>query len=833
MRRRARLPGAHTLTLLLALALALAACDDAAKSDAPDSGAVGTAVTPTSPAAATVFSPSKPPPPAQTPPPTPSPTPNANALQGSALHAWHNGDDAQATVLYNHALAQLDPLSADGMRVRFALARLQAKTDATAAINTFQMLAADAASNGNPELGALAHTWVGRLLLQTNPPSPAKALAATQALSQALALSPNSALAPYWWVWMGDGLMQMQQPQRAVAAYQQTLAPGWAPNTATEFARREKLALAYRNSQNFAGALQQHESILAQAKIPAYIASIKWEVSQDLLATGNAQRAHALWQDLIKNHAQTPAAALALQALLNASQPVDELQRGIVNLHAKNFSAAREAFRRAIQIDDGRADDVRLWAARNYLQLNDVQGAFRNLDQIIAANPSRSTKATEAHAEKVKYFADAEDLVSAQIEFALLLQATANSAKDATVLFSVGNALLRRPALFGLAVQAFYAVAAAQFDEKLGADALLRAAMLHYRLGQHTNTISATQLLQSKYPRSEWQPQALLWQGKAYLAAGNVVSGQAALQTAVQTSPDSYAGIRANALLVNAPPLLAGARFNVSASIDEQVAAEQWLQSWLSPTRVLTDTPALRDVRFARGTQLAQMGLEAEALSEFMGLLNDFAHDPVAMYRLAVHLRDLRLYRLSIACAEALMRLSPFPTPAALPKFVARLIYPAYYADLVLVHAQEFGIDPALVFAVIRQESLFEALAESTAAAQGLMQVIPSTGAEIHRELGWPPNYTTRDLTRPFVSVRFGAYYLSKQRRAFDGDWYAALAAYNGGAGNALRWLERSGDAINPRDPDVFYGLISFEETQRYVRLVTTNYAMYRRLYGN
>jgi soluble lytic murein transglycosylase len=173
------------------------------------------------------------------------------------------------------------------------------------------------------------------------------------------------------------------------------------------------------------------------------------------------------------------------------------------------------------------------------------------------------------------------------------------------------------------------------------------------------------------------------------------------------------------------------------------------------------------------------------------------------------------------------MRASPFPTASALPKFVAQLLYPIYYDDLVTQYAQEFNIDPLLVFSVIRQESLFESFAESSAAAQGLMQVIPTTGAEIARELGWPPNYTERDLTRPYVSVRFGAYYLSKQKRVFEGDVYAALAAYNGGAGNALRWQERSGP-----DPDVFFSVISFDETKLYVRNIATNYALYRRIYN-
>ena len=69
------------------------------------------------------------------------------------------------------------------------------------------------------------------------------------------------------------------------------------------------------------------------------------------------------------------------------------------------------------------------------------------------------------------------------------------------------------------------------------------------------------------------------------------------------------------------------------------------------------------------------------------------------------------------------------------------------------------------------------------------MQIVPATGSEVAKNLGWPDNFTTDDLYRPLVSIRLGAHYLDRQRDAFDGDMFAALAAYNGGPGNAQVWL--------------------------------------------
>lgn len=107
------------------------------------------------------------------------------------------------------------------------------------------------------------------------------------------------------------------------------------------------------------------------------------------------------------------------------------------------------------------------------------------------------------------------------------------------------------------------------------------------------------------------------------------------------------------------------------------------------------------------------------------------------------------------------------------------------------------------------------------------MQIIPSTGGQIVSQLGWPPNYDEQDLYRPDVSVAFGVHYLAKNRDLLDGDLYAALAAYNGGPGNALEWKRLAGE-----DPDLFLETVRFEETRNYIRNIYEIYVIYKRLYG-
>ena len=158
--------------------------------------------------------------------------------------------------------------------------------------------------------------------------------------------------------------------------------------------------------------------------------------------------------------------------------------------------------------------------------------------------------------------------------------------------------------------------------------------------------------------------------------------------------------------------------------------------------------------------------------------------------------------------------------------FLRQLAYPTYFDDLVVAEASERTVDPLLVYSVIRQESLFQSQARSWAAASGLMQVIPATGEWIAMRLGWS-DYSPADLYLPYISVKFGTYYLQQQLLAFDGDVVSALAAYNAGPGNAFRWREIAGQD----DPDLIYALVDVEETRTYLERILQNRAVYYQTY--
>jgi len=230
-----------------------------------------------------------------------------------------------------------------------------------------------------------------------------------------------------------------------------------------------------------------------------------------------------------------------------------------------------------------------------------------------------------------------------------------------------------------------------------------------------------------------------------------------------------------------------------------------------------------------RGRELLALGLYDEARLEFEAMRSDYSGDAEASYRLAHTFLELGLYDLAIRSARQILDLAGLDDAGTLsaPRYFNLIRFGPYFGDLILPEALTRGFDPLFLLSVVRQESLFQGSATSSASARGLMQVIPTTGAAIAVELGWPPGYTDADLHRPRVSVRFGTYYLAQQRDLFDGDLMAALAAYNGGPGNAAVWLERAAG-----DPDLLIEVIGFEETRTYLRTIYEVFTIYRSLYS-
>ncbi len=146
------------------------------------------------------------------------------------------------------------------------------------------------------------------------------------------------------------------------------------------------------------------------------------------------------------------------------------------------------------------------------------------------------------------------------------------------------------------------------------------------------------------------------------------------------------------------------------------------------------------------------------------------------------------------------------------PPWYERIRYPLSYSEYIRVHAKEHKLDPALMAAVIYQESKFRPAVESTSGAIGLMQLTPSTARGIAIRTGGNA-FRTSDLYNPEINIRYGAWYLDNLFAKYH-DEKLVLAAYNAGQGNVDKWIA-NGESIQ------------FPETRAYVSRVEHLEAIY------
>lgn len=155
-----------------------------------------------------------------------------------------------------------------------------------------------------------------------------------------------------------------------------------------------------------------------------------------------------------------------------------------------------------------------------------------------------------------------------------------------------------------------------------------------------------------------------------------------------------------------------------------------------------------------------------------------------------------------------------------------RAAYPRGYQAIVEQEAAVSGLDPALVYAVIRSESGFAATARSSVDARGLMQLTPDTFQWVRYRLGEEEGVTSELLYEPEENIRYGCANLGLLLREFGGE-EEALAAYHAGRGSVSRWLT---DSRYSRD-GVTLETIPYGDTCQYVKKVLETREVYHRLY--
>lgn len=120
---------------------------------------------------------------------------------------------------------------------------------------------------------------------------------------------------------------------------------------------------------------------------------------------------------------------------------------------------------------------------------------------------------------------------------------------------------------------------------------------------------------------------------------------------------------------------------------------------------------------------------------------------------------------------------------------ILKKIYPQEYSEYVYKYAEEYKVDPLLIFAIIKAESNFNPNVVSNSEAIGLMQLMDATAEEISNKLN--VLYVKKaSLYNPEFNIQLGTKYFSNLMKEYDNNYLLALTAYNAGIGNVNKWIE-------------------------------------------
>jgi soluble lytic murein transglycosylase-like protein len=239
---------------------------------------------------------------------------------------------------------------------------------------------------------------------------------------------------------------------------------------------------------------------------------------------------------------------------------------------------------------------------------------------------------------------------------------------------------------------------------------------------------------------------------------------------------------------------------------DWRELAEQQMPRELQLAYELTALTSMRDAleEIRRNSRRENVRFAEALMADYYNVAND----KIAMYR---------------SIRRAWPQLATVEQDSA-PAYFLKMYYPLKYGEEIEERAKERGLDPNLVRALILQESYYNPKAKSRVGATGLMQLMPPTAKEHAGRLRMP--FAVSRLENPDVNIRIGTYHLKMLVDMFRGNTYFAVASYNAGQGNVLKWRR----AAPSKPVDELLESIPFPETRNYVKRVTMLSSAYSRL---
>jgi len=337
-------------------------------------------------------------------------------------------------------------------------------------------------------------------------------------------------------------------------------------------------------------------------------------------------------------------------------------------------------------------------------------------------------------------------------------------------------------------------------ESNLRVEAAWNRAWIYYLQGDHAKAQLGFKEISSSASGARYQTAALYWQARAAEKSGNLEEAKR-IYGSIGTSQDIsyYTGLAQKRLEKMGQPV---EKKNIATTSPEP-----------SPRR-----SAEGSFHLARAQKLAEILLNRLARAELDAIKAEEDDLPLKLILVQEYARN-GAYDRSVVLANQIPGLN---------KDRNQLRFPLAYWDSIQKKSQEHSLDPYLILALIRQESLFNPAALSSASAFGLMQLLPSTANRTATRLGLQ-RLEPRDLFDPELNLTLGIPYLKELLERYSHSLPKAIAAYNAGENAVDRWEKQ----LKTEDEDEFIERIPYSETRLYVKLVLRNHQSYRRIYDS
>ena len=599
-----------------------------------------------------------------------------------------------------------------------------------------------------------------------------------------------------------------------------------------------KIGQEYAALEDYNTAVQYYLSAYDQAGTDYQKASANLLAGQAYLELGLTDQAYTRFMDSVLNYPMAYDSFTALSILVSAGYPVSEYARGVVDYYAGSYYYANQAFERYLAGNPEHDGTIFYYQGLSHYYQGEYEQAIESYQTLIDYYPNNEFWDDAWEEVAFTYwnipgdaYGDADNY-QASVQTRLDFVARAPQSSWAPYFLYMAGRTLEYNNDLEQAAQVWARLINEYPTYDYSYHALFLSGISYYRLANYEEALKTFQRCLALSATSEEKASAYFWIGKSNRSLGNEEDAQSAWQLAESSDPTDYYGIRAGDRLNNSDILEITQPYEFGYDLDaERSEAEDWMRSTFNlpaETSLSGLGEMSSDARLIRGKTYWELGFYELAATEFDVVRTEQTTNPLNTYLLMNYLYEIGFYKPAILACRNLLNLANLDdlTSLTAPIYFTHIRFGAYFRNMVVSAADEMSINPMLYFSMLRQESLFEPFISSAVGAQGIAQIMPATAKDIVNLYGWPVNYSSEDLLLAQVGITLGARYFKQQINYLNGDIFAALAAYNGGPGNAYEWKNLSNG-----DADLFLEIIRYDETQTYLKQIIEFLNIYKLIY--